>query len=66
MDHLISLVGSIVLLLLVGDGIAYMFGARFPFLRGAFRLARRAIGGIFIGIGRWISGGGRRTAGGRR
>lgn len=66
MNTLIPLVGSIAILLIALDGIAYMIGRRnFPVIRLTLRLIRRMIGGTLIGAGKAIAGGGR-SGGNRR
>lgn len=58
MNTLIPLIGSIIILLIALDGIAYMLGRRnFPAMRLALRLIRRMIGGTLVGVGRAIRGG---------
>ena len=63
METLVPLIGSIVLLLLALDGVAYMIGRRnFPVMRLAVKIVRRIIGGALVGVGKTIGGG----SGGKR
>ncbi|MDO8425489.1 MAG: hypothetical protein Q7T01_03170 [bacterium] len=57
MDWLLSHIGPILLLLIVADGFALMFGKKLPATRAAFRLSRLAIGGLFIYTGTKVRGG---------
>lgn len=53
---LIALVGAVLVALIATDGIAWMFGRRFPATRFAIRALRRVVGGAFVSTGRMISG----------
>ncbi len=78
MDQLVPLVGSLLLLTLVLDGIATMLGQRnFPVTRALFRAASavvvllvrvvlQVVGGLFTAIGNAISGAGGGGRGGRQ
>lgn len=56
MSSFLGLLGPVLAVLLVADGIAFMFGRRFPVTRWAFRTVRRLVGGAFVSTGRLISG----------
>ncbi|MBI4434380.1 hypothetical protein HY635_00980 [Candidatus Uhrbacteria bacterium] len=78
MDTLVPLVGSILLLALVLDGIAHIVGIRgfrvtsalfrgvFSLLRIGVQLVLRLVGGLFQEIGRAIAGAGGGGRGGRQ